>query len=69
MVGDQDTAVRTLKDAADRLSEENSYTSTVYGDLSVALFARFELRGSMADLDLARITVKKALDLLPETSI
>ncbi|KAH6954371.1 CHAT domain-containing protein [Fusarium avenaceum] len=67
-VGDQDRAVQTLKDTVACLSEESSDASTVYGNLSVALLSRFELRGSMDDLLLSREAAQKALDLLPTTS-
>ncbi|KAK4201924.1 CHAT domain-containing protein [Triangularia verruculosa] len=69
-----DRAVDILKQVAvtvDRVeaSVARNVGPTVYMDLSVALLARFELRGSRQDLNSASAAAKRALDMVDESSI
>ncbi|OIW24945.1 hypothetical protein CONLIGDRAFT_648022 [Coniochaeta ligniaria NRRL 30616] len=66
---DIDWAVGILKDVASRDSINTCRLSTLYGDLSVALLSRFELRGSLTDLNDASAAAKKALNLIEESSV
>lgn len=69
-----DKAVDVLKQAAtaaDRIEVgvARNAGSTVYMNLSVALLARFDLRGSLDDLNSASAMAEKALEMLDESSI